>query len=198
MESFLNIITNACLKEDELDKNCKLVVKKLRKLNLTPIWNSENNHQMMENVGDWEYYVIKNTQPSFVEFDSPFEICFSTYQNITVMSTVIKYKTIYEDASKDFFQNFRKNVYAILKIIGGTEAILLNSNPEHKFNFYLNLAHQNKSYDFIKKLMIDEFGLPKTTYSQLSKSPKERTREFFLDDFSDLKSKELQAHLPFL
>ena len=136
---------------------------------------------------DREYCYYEHSDCS-VYFENPSPYTFTLYHNIGIIDTIYRYSLLYR---KDFywFDNFRRDLYNIMKIMGGTEIIFLADNGCDKLAYYLEcMAWEDIPYEIIKDKMIEELGNPKpfrylSRYNNNGISAK--TEEFFLDDFDD-------------
>jgi hypothetical protein len=88
----------------------------------------------------------------------------------------------------DWFADFRKELFAIIKAIGGTEIIFLPDQSSDKLCHYFELFYENITYEEIKTKMMIEFKNPIKDYKMLDyeKLNYKTVNEFFLDDFEDL------------
>lgn len=128
--------------------------------------------------------------PYNISFEGPFNYWPQLYGNIGIIYTIHRYVLLYNIYSFDWFETFRKDLFNIVKIMGGTEVIYIADNGCDKLCTYLEcMAEENMPYEEIKQKMIDQFGQPITEYSKLNVEALsyESIKEFFLDDFSDLK-----------
>ncbi|MDX2190323.1 MAG: hypothetical protein SFY32_10695, partial [Bacteroidota bacterium] len=146
-------------------------------------------------TGDWSYRIhYDKSDPFNVDYEGPFHIQPQLFSDIGILSTIYKYRLLYEIYEFDWFDSFRLDIFNIIKIIGGTEVIYLADNSCDKLGFYFEcMALENVPYEEIKKQMIIELGQPVTNYSKLNFDSLNyrNITEFFLDDFADLKLKSL-------
>ncbi|WP_338734024.1 hypothetical protein [Mangrovimonas cancribranchiae] len=155
-------------------------------------------------TGDWEYefpeiYCEKQDKvipdidaKELICYNSPFVFNIRVYENCVELITIYKYRFLYEDEKTDYLNEFRKNVYDIISIFGGTEIIYLADNGCDKLAEYLECqVWEGISYHDIKKDMInkklsfvsdyDNLKLNHLTYRNI--------KEIVFDDFSNLKVK---------
>lgn len=196
MATSLYLITNAKLSGKETEKDWENIVHELDKLGMDTTSFITAKNEIVKEYGSWEYEIEQiDDFPFNVDFYGPFHIMPCLYANIGVIYTIYKYRLLYEIHGFDWFASFRKDLYNIVKIIGGTEVIYLADNGCDKLSYYLEcMAWENMPYEEIKQKMLQEFGPAVTDYSKLDydKLSYRKIDEFFLDDFSDLKLKENQ------
>ena len=185
MATTLCAITNSKLTGTETHQDWDRIVHELNQFQFT-----DEKKELI----NWGYEII----PEDKELDIFFEVNFygdfyiqpSLYTNIGILITFNKYRYLYEVYELGWLERFRKNMYNIIKTIGGTEIIYLADCGCDKLSTYLEcMAWENIPYEVIKEKMIQEFGQPKTDYSQLKYETLTYSNitEFFLDDFKDLK-----------
>jgi len=195
MSTSLYLITNTKLTGNETKKDWDLILEKLKQLNFETTSYTNANFETIKETGDWRYEFDGNEADGFpfhVEFLGPFAFFPSIYSNIGVIDTIYRYSVLYDFVyyGLDWFDSYRKNLYEIVKIMGGTEVIYLADNICVKLSYYLDcMALENVAYEEIKQKMIEEMGLPITDYTKLNRQTfsYETVNEFFLDDFADLK-----------
>ena len=199
MATSLYLITNSKLTGKETQKDWERIVGKLDQLKMdtTSYVNAQN--EIVKEYGSWSYDIEHEEEylTFNVDFVGPFHIQPRLYSNIGVIYTIYKYSLLYEIYGCDWFGSFRKNLYNIVKIIGGTEVIYLADNTCDKLSTYLEcMAWENVPYEDIKEKMLQEFGQPLTDYSKLNYDTLTYAKidEFFLDDFNDLKMKETKTN----
>lgn len=155
--------------------------------------------------GDWKYgfRTIYNEETGCEEedveiaeliyFESTFAFSVILYNNCLEIHTIYRYKLIYEEpklGEVGFFWNFRKEIFDIISIFGGTEIIYLADNSCDKLSHYLgNLVWEGVSYNEVKTKIIDSkipivSDYSKLDYEELSYS---NIKEVVFDDFSDVK-----------
>jgi hypothetical protein len=192
MATDLFMITNTKLSGNENTETWENILSELKKLKLSNTRFINDKHQLEYHTGDWEYEINDTITPPNVDFWGPFVFSPTLYKNISVIFTIYKYRNLYEFYEFEWLDNFRSELFQILKVIGGTEVIYLADNGCDKLSTYLELmAWEDVSYEVIKEKMIEQFGLPKTDYSKLSFPMLDYSNitEFVLDDFQDLKDK---------
>lgn len=211
MGTNLYIISNIQTSKEEVVKKKDWYLKQLKALNLNPVKNRKilNINPLKEEweieKGDWEYgfRTIYNEETGYEEedieteeliyFESPFVFSVRLYTNCLEIHTIYRYKLIYEQpklGEVGFFWNFRKEIFDIISIFGGTEIIYLADNSCDKLSHYLgNLVWEGVSYNEVKTKIINS-KIPivsdyyKLNYEELSYS---NIKEVVFDDFSDLK-----------
>ncbi len=199
MATGLYLITNSKLTGKETQKDWERIVGKLDQLKMdtTSYVNAQN--EIVKEYGSWSYDIEHEEEDLTFNVDlvGPFHIQPRLYSNIGVIYTIYKYTLLYEIYGCDWFGSFRKNLYNIVKIIGGTEVIYLADNACDKLSTYLEcMAWENVPYEDIKEKMLQEFGQPLTDYSKLNYNTLTYAKidEFFLDDFNDLKMKDTKMN----
>lgn len=192
MGTCLSLITNVKLNGTETESDWESIVKKLKALNLERVWASKPGHTYQE-TGDWSYSIIEPCDINdyySVEFDGPFPFAINLYNHIAEIFTIYRYHFLYAIGHSDYLHTYRKNLYAIVSIIGGTEGIYLSDNSVDKLTRFQDFAlFENNSYETVKAAMIAELGEPVRDYSKLNSDNLDykNITEFFLDDFKDLK-----------
>lgn len=188
MSTRLFAITNSKFIIENYKSHIDLVFRKLKSLNLNPVYYVNSKGITVKETGEWEYHI--DDDPFSIEFNSPFAYDATLYSNIGVINSIHNYSLLYEISNLDFFDDFRKSLFEIVTCLGGTEVIFLADNTCNKLAHYLdNMAIENIPYEKIKSAMINELGQPITDYKKLDKSKLnyKKITEFFLDDFKDLK-----------
>ncbi|MCL6218592.1 hypothetical protein [Zunongwangia pacifica] len=167
MATDLHIVSNSrSFSKVQIEQLKDEILEKLKSLNLEPI--------VVIGVGklegDWsyefpEYYNAEldlfepdeNAQ-ELISFNSPFVFNIRVYENCIELITIYKYRFLYEDEKIDNFNQFRKNIYDIISIFGGTEIIYLADNSCNKLSDYLELRlwEQGASYEDIKQEIINK------------------------------------------
>ncbi|GGF72946.1 hypothetical protein [Wenyingzhuangia marina] len=190
MGTSLYLITNTKLTGEETKKDWNLILEKLKELNLEYTSLIKADGTILKESGDWNYKVNNyKDEPFSVEFLGPFNIEPILYQDIGIIDTIHRYSVLYKLSDLDWFHTFRKNLFDIVKVIGGTEVIYVADNSCDKLaNYLYNMAWENVPYEVIKNKMIQDLGTPVTDYSKLNydKLDYRNITEFFLDDFSDI------------
>ena len=113
------------------------------------------------------------------------------FSNIGVIGTNLNYSILYHAHKLCSFKEYRRRLYDIVRIFGGTEVIFLAYEECDQLSHILDkMAFENTPYEEIKEKMILEFGNPVTDYLKLEyeKLNFGNITEFILDDFSDLKT----------
>lgn len=197
MATSLYMITNAKLTGKETQKDWQRIVAELQNLQMDTISYFNADNEYIQQKGHWEYQIeseIDRKLPFCVDFYGPYYITPRLYTNIGILDTIYRYELLYRIYNSDWFDEFRTDIYNIITIIGGTEVIYLADNACYKLATYLErMAWENVPYEDIKMKMIEELGAPVREYSQLNYDTLSYSniKEFFLDDFRDLKNKEL-------
>ncbi|MFN2262288.1 MAG: hypothetical protein ABR595_09520 [Psychroflexus sp.] len=195
MSTSLYLITNSKLSGNETEKDWKRIVHELTKLNLSTTSYANAENHIVKEYGDWSYRIDNfEDEPLSIEFEGPFAILPSLYSNVGLIFTIYRYRLLYEFYGYDTHNKFRKDLFDIVSIIGGTEVIYLADNACDKLSNYLEfMAEENIPYEIIKQKMIEELGNPVTDYSKLDyeKLSYWNINEFFLDDFKDFKNKNI-------
>lgn len=182
----------------------KVAEKLVDKLN-TMLWHNAKYDYTFDKNGNPKQTIKENSQyrwqimpaydesnegdAQFIEIDS-FNYDISNimlFENVCVMSVLDRYRDIYR-GNKHFkeFQIFRNKLFEILTFLNGSEIIYL-PDSSYRLSMYLDLPYENKSYNEIKRLIIQETPKQQTNYFDLSYTNNEEN-EFFLDDFNDLKT----------
>lgn len=195
MATDLYLITNSKLTGKETQKDWGKIVSELDQLQIDTTSYINANNEIIKTYGSWSYEIELEEEdyPFNVDFNGPFSIQPTLYSNIGVIYTIYKYSFLYKAYSNYWFTSFRKNLYKIVKIIGGTEVIYLADNGCDKLSTYLqSMAWENVPYNEIKEKMLKELGKPVRDYSKLNydKLTYSKIKEFFLDDFNDMKSEQ--------
>ena len=191
MGTSLYLITNSKLTGNETQKDWDSILEAFKNLNLeTSSYRNERN-EIIKETGEWYYQIIDDSEmPYNISFEGPFNYWPQLYSNIGIIYTIHRYVLLYIIYSYDWFETYRKDLFNIVKIMGGTEVIYLADNGCDKLCTYLeSMAEENMPYEEIKQKMIEQFGQPITEYSKLNVEALsyESIKEFFLDDFADLK-----------
>jgi hypothetical protein len=205
MATDLYVISNITTTKEKVIANKDLYLKQLKALQLEPtsyIRIIDNKETWLESKGDWEYEfptvyddntdsIIPDTETKeIIYYSSPFVFSVTVYENCLELSTIYKYSFLYEDEKTDYINEFRKNIYDIISIFGGTEIIYLADNGCDKLGMYLELqVWEGVSYFEIKKDMTSK-GLPFVSdyYNlKLNNLNYRNIKEIIFDDFSNLK-----------
>lgn len=141
--------------------------------------------------GAWEYEVREENEPPLIEIDGTSVFYLSLYANITEISSIYRYHLIYRAKELDWWQKARKELYAIVKTVGGTEVIWL---PDQSYDllvpYMCDMVWEGASYADVKNQMLQDLGEPVKDYNRLSLdtiNSEKPVRQWFLDDFADLK-----------
>jgi hypothetical protein len=190
MSTNLSAITNAKLNLTNVEVIANEMLTKLKELK----WDTTSVYKptgLVKQEGDWSLYYSEDDDPHFnIEFCGPFDIRANLFSNITLLDTIYRYWLIYENYNLDWFAKFRKHIFDIVTICGGTEIIYLADHSARRLCHYLEAkALENIHYETIKSEMIEEFGNPVTDYKLLDLEglSYDSINEFFLDDFADLR-----------
>lgn len=148
--------------------------------------------EYIEDTGEWRYNVWEGDDTLSIDFEGPYCFFPSIYENLTDISTIYRYHLIYRAKELGWWQDKRKELYKIVKILGGSEVIWL---PDQTYNHLAPLMDdvwEGISYAELKSKMIAELGAPVRDYNLLSDDTvgvgaPEFVKEWFLDDFADLK-----------
>lgn len=207
MATDLYLISNIkTSKEDTLAKK-EFYLEELKKLKLehTSVFR-EGKYRECE--GDWEYEfpytydeVLDKIIPDedateLIYYSSPFVFSIRVYENCLELTTIYRYRYLYEDEYRqtdkvdENLLEFRRNIFNIISIFGGTEIIYLADNACDKIATYLECwAWEGKSYDEIKQDMIAK-NLPfRSDYENLKLNDLRYSNitEIIFDDFKDFK-----------
>lgn len=184
-------ITNSKFTGNETEKDWDQILENLKSLNLEKTLRVEND-ELIRMTGEWSYSINVDPELSFlVDFDGPFQFNPLIYSNIGVIGTYLNYSILYEDYKFGLFDEYRRRLYDIVRIFGGTEVIFFAFDECDQLSRILDkMAFQNIPYEEIKEKMILEFGNPVTDYLKLDSEKLNfgNITEFILDDFSDLKT----------
>lgn len=127
-----------------------------------------------------------------ISFDSPFVFNIRVYENCIELITIYKYRFLYEDEKTDYLNEFRKNVYDIISIFGGTEIIYLADNACDKLAEYLECqVWEGVSYQDIKKDILNKELPFVSDYDslKLNNLNYRNIKEIVFDNFKDFKKK---------
>ncbi len=206
MATDLYLISNiSTSKEDVLAKK-EFYLKELKKLKLVRISDFIDG-KYREREGDWEYELPNQYDepedleqfPEMVEkellsFNSPFVFNIRVYENCLELTTIYKYRYLYEDKYRgssmyeESLLEFRKNIFDIITVFGGTEIIYLADNACDKLSTYLELmAWEGVSYTEIKQKMLLEDKPFVNDYNtlKLENLRYSKITEYVFDDFKD-------------
>jgi hypothetical protein len=204
MATDLYIISNIKTNKEEVLANKDIYLQKLKELNLEHI----TVIGVGKLTGDWKYELpliydeesdklIPNKESlELIYFSSPFVFSVYVYENCLELSTIYKYRFLYEDEYRDLdfvkanLLEFRKNIFDIITIFGGTEIIYLADNGCNKLSNYLELwVWEGKSYFDVKQDMIDNKIPFRKDYQNLKLNDLSynNIKEIIFDDFVDIK-----------
>ncbi|WP_282030572.1 hypothetical protein [Winogradskyella eximia] len=151
----------------------------------------DDNGKLITKTDARPWYYETTNENGFLEIyfngGSPYDI--TLMPNLGYISFLLKYKELYGLHKSSHLTKFRKELYQIVNLFGGSEVIFLADNGCDKLSHYLELmAWENIPYQEIKELMIKDLGKPITDYALLneSKISYEHITEFVLDDFLDI------------
>ncbi|NDV97386.1 hypothetical protein D0T84_21155 [Dysgonomonas sp. 521] len=195
MGTSLYAITNSKLTGEETDIYFDAVLEKFRGLNLSKSYFNAGGKRIED---DTEYCYYKDIYDYYpIDFASPSSYYFSLYKNIGIIGTIYRYHLLY---NADFYSDdgwyvtFRKDIYNIIQVMGGTEIIFLADNGyTDGLSYYLEcLAWEDTPYEIIKEKMITALIKPQL-FSEHYKKMRNKSidhssiSEFIWDDFRDLK-----------
>ena len=206
MATDLYLISNISnSKEDVLAKK-EFYLKELKKLKLVRISDFRDG-KYREREGDWEYELPNQYDepedleqfPEMVDkellsFNSPFVFNIRVYENCLELTTIYKYSYLYEDEYRgsamyeESLLEFRKNIFDIITVFGGTEIIYLADNACDKLSTYLeSMAWEGVSYTEIKqKMLLDEIPFVNDYNMLILKNLRySKITEYVFDDFKD-------------
>jgi hypothetical protein len=192
MSNTLYAITNAKLPSNHGEKYYNAILNKLINLN----WDTTSINLPSgpkKEYGEWSYYIENEVDmPYSLCYHGPFSITFEMMSSICVLHTIYKFWLIYENYKLNWFDSFRKQLFDCISILGGTEIIFLPDQRPDRLCYYWYEAIENVPYEIIKSRMIKEFGYPITDYKLLNLEQLSHSTgsEFFIDDFSDLRTKD--------
>ena len=148
----------------------------------------DDNGELITKADARSWYHETTNENGFLEIyfngGSPYDI--TLMPNLGYISFMLKYRELYRLQKSSHLTKFRKELYQIIKLFGGSEVIFLADNNCNKLSHYLELmAWENIPYNDIKQQMIKDIGEPITDYALLdeSKMSYKHITEFVLDDF---------------
>jgi hypothetical protein len=190
MREDLFAITNLTFTGNESEKDWNLILDKLKSINLEKTLTVENDELIRKNC-EWSYDMNIDPEYTFlVDFNGPFQFNPIIFSNIGIICTNLNYGILYHSQELSTFNAYRRYLYDVVRVFGGTEVIFLAyEGCDQLSNILDKLAFDNVPYEVIKEEMILRFGNPVTDYNKLDadKLNFENITEFILDDFSDLK-----------
>jgi hypothetical protein len=145
----------------------------LKALNL----EKAKDHDGVEEIGEWKYYITGyggddplDNEPSF-----PYEVIYEGpyMQKIILMDDISSIPTHYRlnilFNQPDWFFEYLKEVYSMIKIFGGNELIWLSSLGSASYSsIYQCEVWENTPYEKVKQLLTEQYGTPKTTYQEMA------------------------------
>jgi len=208
MATDLYLISNITTSKEEVLTKKEFYVEELKKLKLehTSVFRA-GRYEKCE--GDWEYELPnqydepedleqfpETIEKELISFNSPFVFNIRVYENCLELTTIYRYRYLYEDEYRgsDMYEEnlleFRKNILDIITIFGGTEIIYLADNGCDKLSDYLELmAWEGVAYNEIKqKMMLDNIPFV-SDYNKLilNNLKYSNITEYVCDDFKDIK-----------
>ena len=208
MATSLYIVSDIKGRKKEILAKKEWYLDQLRNLSLSLTFFNKTEKQIVE---DWKcemaYYFNDQMDNipgsdvreifSFVNSSSIFNI--TIYEESLVLSTIYNYNYIYTDFDYDLFfcyntferelLEFRKCIFDLISIFGGSEIIFLGDNGLDKLGDYFRLEiEEGKSYFKVKEQMIKDNVPIVTDYKKLDiKNLNYRNiTEYVFDNFSDL------------
>lgn len=191
MSTLLHAITNVTLDLKQPEKTAGIILKQLKELNFDKTSYINAKGETIKENNDWTYEIEDDPEypPLNIDFHGSFAIIPTLYEHGTVLFTIYKLSLIYENYRLYWFEDFRKDLYKMVKMLGGTEVIFLADNAGTPLCEFLDMAQEDCTYETVKERLNAKFGQPVTDYSQLDYESLDyaEIKEFFLDDFKDLK-----------
>jgi hypothetical protein len=190
MSTSLFAITNSKLTGKETETDFDRILAELKSLNLKHPVSFVKGKWVEDD--EWEYGRDDYDDFYSIHFNGPCCYFMDLYLNAGKIDSIYHYSDLYNfyDGKVSYYiDNFRKELFNIVKIMGGSEIIYLADNCCDKLHDYLSMLEDyNISYEEIKEKMIQELGNPIVDYKQLDIHHLNygHITEFVLDDFSDL------------
>lgn len=152
---------------------------------------SNENGKLITKTDAGSWYHESTNENGFLEisFNGGSSYDITLMPNLGYISFLLKYKELYGLYKDSYLTKFRKELYQIVNLFGGSEVIFLADNGCDKLSYYLELmAWENIPYQEIKQQMINDLGKPITNYTLLneSKISYKHITEFVMDDFLDI------------
>ena len=152
---------------------------------------SNENGKLITKTDARSWYHETTNENGFLEiyFNGGSSYDITLMPNVGYISFLLKYKELYGLYKNSYLTKFRKELYQIVNLFGGSEVIFLADNGCDKLSYYLELmAWVNIPYQEIKEQMINDLGKPITNYVLLneSKISYKHITEFVMDDFLDI------------
>ena len=207
MATDLYLISNISNNKEDVLAKKEFYLKKLKKLKLVHISDFRDG-KYREREGEWEYELPNQYDepedleqfPEMVEkellsFNSPFVFNIRVYENCLELTTIYKYRYLYEDEYRgsgmyeESLLEFRKNIFDIITVFGGTEIIYLADNACDKLSTYLELmVWEGVSYSEIKqKMLLDDIPFVNDYNTlKLENLRYSKITEYVFDDFKDI------------
>jgi len=173
-----------------INKTAEYILTGLNSLDFEKACYISTNNQVIQEEGEWDYQITENEiTPICIEFSGPYSYFPTIYKECAEITTIYKLRLIYENYSVDWFDDFRKDIFKIVKLLGGDEVIYLADNNNKLATYYYGSVIEGVPYDKIKKSLIEEFGNPVTDFKDLNFDNLDYSNltEFFLDKFLDLR-----------
>lgn len=204
MATDLYIISNIKTNKEVILEKKNWYIKELNALRLDCIIAERiKKPKSQMNYNFWEYELptiydankdieIPDTDAAeIIYFSSPTIFSIRVYENCLLLNTIYKYSFLYcENKTEEYyFWEFRKNIFDIISIFGGTEIIYLADNACDKLSKYLEgEVLEGISYDAIKQDIIRENIPLVSDYYQLKYDELDykNIKEIIFDNFNDL------------
>jgi hypothetical protein len=168
----------------DLDKTAKYVVEVLKSLNLSLIKNSggtfENSHGIYHCIDKNIEYTDEVRR---IEISGPAWIQPVIYEKCLELGGIYRYWIIEKDI--EWINDFRREIYSIVREFGGSEVIYLADNNHHLVEFSDNMLYEGIGYNEITKALIEKYGNLVTDFNYF-KQADFNTVYLFLDNFNDL------------
>ena len=191
MSTILIPICNHNISFANIDEAARHILQGLQLLNFEKAFHVNAHNQILQETGEWNYEILKEEEdaPLRIEFGGPFAYFPTVYEQCAEIGTIYRYSLIYKNYMLDWFQQFRRNIFQIVRLLGGSEVIYLADNNNKLAEYYEGMVIEGVAYDNIKNLLIQEFGNPVTNFKELDYASLEYSalKEFFLDEFLDFK-----------
>lgn len=208
MATDLYLISNITTSKEDVFAQKEFYLEELKKLKLEHI-SVFSSGRYEKSEGDWEYELPNQydepedleqfpemSDKELISFDSPFVFGIRVYKNCLELTTIYKYRYLYEDEHKNSniaeenLLEFRKNIFDIITVFGGTEIIYLADNACDKLSGYLEcMVWEGIAYNEIKqKMMLDNIPFV-NDYNKLilNNLRYSKITEYVFDDFKDIK-----------
>jgi hypothetical protein len=152
MSTSLYAITNSKLTGKETEADFDRILAEFKSLNLKRS-SSFVKGKWVEDDDEWEYYRDGYDDFSFIHFDGPCCYFMDLYLNAGKIFTFYHYCKLYNfyDGEESYYiDDFRKELFNIVKIMGGSEIIYLADNCCELEEYLCMLEDYNMSYEEIK------------------------------------------------